>query len=543
MADRQVKVDILADEKGFTKGVKQAELATDKLHGALDRFGPIGSGIATILGKLGFSSVAGAAGLGVATAAVAAGYEIGEKAINMYVSLGEKIRTYAQVTGESADQASRQVQAFEELGVGADVAAAGMFKLAKAANTHEAALNKLGITVVRNKDGTVDLNATLLSTIDAYQATGDAAKRDAIILATFGKSGSALIPILEANAAQLKRLQDQIGMVYTQKDLNAVRDYTIAQREAKKSADEWGLTLGQALLPAQKAVYDSLNENVYVSRNMDAELVKLTGSTNGTAAAMREADRALRAQWQQAQIASIQADDLAAAQLRAADAAKAEADAEDTLYNALHKSLDANFAYQQSLLDLKKAQKDAKDLKYLDAEANLRLRESYVHVADAAVTLAEDQAAANNVTLSASQKSEIWISTLKNLEKGLAPGSPLRKALDAYIKQLDKIPHDINTNISTTHKNSTQSTSSTGTKSFDSGGIVPGPPGSAQPAIVHGGEMVLTPDQQEVLGSGAGARGGETHVHLHVGTLIAPPGGMDWLANELLRRARYAPGN
>src|SRR6185312_17336479 len=120
----------------------------------------VGSGIATVLGKLGFNSVGTAAALGVATGAIAAGVAIGEKAIDMYVSLGDNIRHYIAVTGESAEVASRQVQAFEELGVNSETAAAGMFKLAKAANTNEAALNKLGIEVERNKDGTVDLNAT-----------------------------------------------------------------------------------------------------------------------------------------------------------------------------------------------------------------------------------------------------------------------------------------------------------------------------------------------------------------------------------------------
>src|SRR6185295_9439613 len=201
---RKVEVQVTADSKQMQKALKEAEKATDKLHGALDRFDPVGSGIATVLGKLGFNSVGTAAALGVATGAIAAGVAIGEKAIDMYVSLGEKIRAYVAITGESAEVASRQVQAFEELGVNSDVAAAGMFKLAKAANTNEKGLNSLGIEVVRTADGTVDLNATLNSVINAFQGTSDAAKRDAIVLAAFGKSGAALIPVLETNTAQLK---------------------------------------------------------------------------------------------------------------------------------------------------------------------------------------------------------------------------------------------------------------------------------------------------------------------------------------------------
>jgi hypothetical protein len=42
---------------------------------------------------------------------------------------------------------------------------------------------------------------------------------------------------------------------------------------------------------------------------------------------------------------------------------------------------------------------------------------------------------------------------------------------------------------------------------FASGGIVPGPVGSPHPAIVHGGEMVLTRDQQRAVFSGGRSDG------------------------------------
>jgi hypothetical protein len=41
-------------------------------------------------------------------------------------------------------------------------------------------------------------------------------------------------------------------------------------------------------------------------------------------------------------------------------------------------------------------------------------------------------------------------------------------------------------------------------RSYDGGGMVPGPPGSPQLAVVHGGERVLTPAQQNASGAGGG---------------------------------------
>ena len=57
---------------------------------------------------------------------------------------------------------------------------------------------------------------------------------------------------------------------------------------------------------------------------------------------------------------------------------------------------------------------------------------------------------------------------------------------------------------------------SSGIQSFDTGGMVPGPLGSAQLAIVHGGEKVLTPAQQRQGG------GGDTYISVPVRTNADP---------------------
>lgn len=49
--------------------------------------------------------------------------------------------------------------------------------------------------------------------------------------------------------------------------------------------------------------------------------------------------------------------------------------------------------------------------------------------------------------LTASQKAQIFSDKLRDEEKGLAPNSPLRKALDGYINQLKNIPNDVSTTV------------------------------------------------------------------------------------------------
>jgi len=65
--------------------------------------------------------------------------------------------------------------------------------------------------------------------------------------------------------------------------------------------------------------------------------------------------------------------------------------------------------------------------------------------------------------------------------------------------------------------------------------MVPGPLGSPQLAIVHGGEEVITPAQRR--------GGGATSIHIHIdqGAYIDGPS-IDILANRIANRLGYASG-
>src|SRR5205807_10012892 len=117
------------------------------------QLGPVGqvagSGIGQVSqmlsGSLGPLTMAGglAIGLGVAL----------ETASEKYVGLAEKVHRYMAVTGESADVASRQVQALQELCLATDTAEKAMVKLSKAIETAPKKLQELGIEVAHNAKG------------------------------------------------------------------------------------------------------------------------------------------------------------------------------------------------------------------------------------------------------------------------------------------------------------------------------------------------------------------------------------------------------
>jgi hypothetical protein len=543
MANRKIQVDILADASRFMKGTGQAAQSTSTLQKALQKLGPVGQGIQSVIDKLGFASVSSAVGIASVPAAVLAGAAIINKAVDSYVDLGAKVRDYSIVTGQSAEASSRQVQAFAELGVGEDTAAASMVKLSKAVETTPGKLQALGIEVARDAKGNVDVAA-------AWQGTTDAAKRNEIALTAFGKGGAAMIPVLEANAAQLARLEAQVQLVYSAQDLQQVRDYQVAQKELDNSWQQLTDTIGRDFLPVKKAVIDDANENIYVWNHLDEQLAKMGATHSQSRAAIMEASQALRDEYRASLDAQHQADELAASQKAAADAAQQEADAESALYDSLQKAGDADAALTDASFALRDAQNRVRDAMaaYTQAvkehgagsqqarDALLALQEAQQaeaedarRVALAAVAQAEAQAEANGTTLSAADKADIYRKKLQDLASQLGPNDPLRKELQAYIDELKSIPGDVNTTIGyhtvRTVDDSGNTKTRGGTKAYAEGGFAGETPGDPVPAILHRNEAVLNPSQQRDLVATAASLG-STAAQPSVGDL-APAGAAD----------------
>lgn len=531
MPRREVKTYVTAETADYKKGLKEAEQATSKLHDALDRFGPIGNAVATVLGKLGFNSLKVAAGMGVAGAAVGVVATVVTKAINKYVELGTAVEHYVQLSGESAEVASRQLIAFQELGVDTDTAAAGMFKLAKAVEGSSDKLKELGIEVAHNQDGTTDLNGTLLNVIEAYQTTGDAVKRDQIILTAFGKAGAAMIPVLQEDAGRLKLLEESVQTTFTAQDLAAIRNYKIAQDQLGQSADDLWMSIGRIALPVLKGAVDGLNEWIYVSEHFSEKQQELAQTEGEWAVTTEEVDLALRKEFQATlNLADAKIklkDDLEAA----TKAAKAQADAELKLYDQIQASISGEFAYRQAIIDRDAIRKES--LKKGDDARQLELQweQAYTKVADAAVAKANEEARG---TLTAIDKKRIWITTLQDEMKTLDPKSQLYQNLKRYVDELNEIPATVTTTIAFRGVNASTGGSAHGNLSFDEGGTVPGPPGSVQMVQARGGEEFMG------YGSGRKSSGGDIHIHMH-GMVIDGPA-MDRFFREGLRRARTVPG-
>jgi hypothetical protein len=523
---REIKVHVTADSK-------QANKELQALEGQLRKLGPAGVAAADALGALGTKGLGVIGALTVVGAVIGGGVAIAEKAISGYIDLADSIRKYANVTGQSAETSSRQVEAFQALGVNAETATAGMFRLGRESETAAKKLEAVGVQVQYNADGTVNLDHTLMAVVDAWQAAGSAAQKDAIVYTAFGKAGADMIPILETNSAQLKTLEAQAAKVLTSADLERVREYQIQQQELKQQTDQLGYSLGQTLVPAALAVVESANKNIYVNQRLAETQADLNDRAPTWRGATMAQAKAFGDEWDAAQKAKVGLDALTQAANDNAAAAAADEAATQKSIDAVNKEFAAGEGYQQSLIDLQKAQKDYNDAGGKGEEVNLRLEEAILRVAQAAVDSAKVGAAANGVTLDASQQLQVEIDSLKQLASTLDPNGAVHKDIEDHIRQLQQLQDigNIDTQISTTIAG--RPAGGKKLQHFAEPGIVQGPPGSTVPVLAEAGEH---------FGGYPPRNGGGNHYHFHIGTLVASPHAKDQLLNELLRHARIRPG-
>lgn len=175
--------------------------------------------------------------------------------------------------------------------------------------------------------------------------------------------------------------------------------------------------------------------------------------------------------------------------------------------------------YQQSLLNITKAQKDYTDAvnQYgtdspQAAAASLALQQAQLSGAQAAISATDAQDALKRKYQETPEALQPAIDKLvaeKKLHPEVADTIQLQiDKLNALKDSIDRLPTVKNFLFSTT-VGGTRPRDDGSIESYDIGGVVPGPVGAPRLAIVHGGEEVLTPEQR-------GRGGGNTYVYVTV---------------------------
>lgn len=198
-------------------------------------------------------------GIGVAAAVGIA------KGISATTEWAGEVRQLQRVTGQTAESASGLVAAGEHLGIGVTALTTGFGILSKNIVNGTAGFTKYGISVRDTQGQLLPFDDVLAAVADKFQTLKPGQEQAAFAMNVFGRSGKALIPILQRGSeglADLRAEAEKAGLVMSQQDVDAAKELTLAQHglsEAFKGAE---ISIGKAFVPALTKLTEGLTKAV-----------------------------------------------------------------------------------------------------------------------------------------------------------------------------------------------------------------------------------------------------------------------------------------
>lgn len=513
-------VGAISEFKKVGSAAKSEMAAADKaMSGTRKEGGLLSKG----LSKLGLDSIdtgaAMKAGLAAgATVAATAIVKFGRDSISAFSDLTEEVSSFKRVAGGTAQSASLLVGVMGDLKIDTNNGAKAFQILSKNIETTPSKLSAIGVEVAKNKDGTTDLAGTLLNVADAYTSTNDQAEKNVIAMTAFGKSGQALVPILERGRDGIKDLYAAVGKheLFSDSDLEKGKQFRRAMNDLSDAFEGFELEAGKKLVPVMTNVigtFTSFLETVDdVGKSDFGKIVAedINHITGANAKWQQEIEKRQEAEKKAAGITDKAAeaaaagyDSVADAEAAAAEEALKYAEASEKANQALLDTPGNALAVANSLLDLEQDLADTaeKQKAYNDAvrefgpksaearQANLDLQRQILSTKGDVISYAEEQARLNGHTGNAADQARGQLTALMALEKQFPE---MTAPIEAYIAELLKIPGTVRTyvNVRTVDSGGRRGLN-LGMEEYATGGMVPGPKGSPHLAIVHGGEYVV----------------------------------------------------
>lgn len=306
MPAKQLTVTYGADASHLKRATKEIEDAHSSMgskissvgNGMVNQFGRLGNafginlgpikGIANqaegAIGGLGSSigGLVGPVGIGIGAAV---GLALAYKgAADTAASVAGEIRKLQAITGASAEDASRLRHEFVHFGVDADTGGAALVKFSRNLEEGTGKFKQWFTEADMAKLKGQSLIQDLPLLAQKYQALGTAVEKNAFLLDTFGKSGTVLRPILSANADELVRVgkeADKLGLTFSQKGLEAAKQYTIAQRDLGEALKGIQVTAGQSAIPAITNFVHALTTGIEKIREVNGFIERMDHGLGG----------------------------------------------------------------------------------------------------------------------------------------------------------------------------------------------------------------------------------------------------------------------
>jgi hypothetical protein len=179
-------------------------------------------------------------------------FDFAKETLNAFQDVGQEVIKMQRVLGGTAEEMSKLRFAGEEFGITSDQLVTSFKILDKHLVNNDKSAQALGITY-RDAAGKILPSTTVLANLaDRFAHMSNGAEKTSLAVQAFGRSGVAMIPILNMGRDGLQEMYDnatKLGMTLSGKDLTAVKQYTLNQKELHATIQGVQLGIGRDLIP------------------------------------------------------------------------------------------------------------------------------------------------------------------------------------------------------------------------------------------------------------------------------------------------------
>jgi hypothetical protein len=242
------------------KGIKAAQAAFSNFktsvagaEGGMNKF-KAGAGAALDAVKANAASFAIAGGAALVSFAAQ-----GVKAFQELALGAEKFST---ATGLAIQDASRYMEVAGDIGIPIDAVSTAIGRLNKTIGADPDKVRDLGVDLVYLADGSVDVNATFLNTIDLIKKIKDPTEKAKVAAQLLGKGWQSMSTLIEMGANDLSAALGDVSdaKVIDPEELKKAKQFRDMMDKLKDIIEDLALAIGEQLVPVLSAVGDLIGK-------------------------------------------------------------------------------------------------------------------------------------------------------------------------------------------------------------------------------------------------------------------------------------------
>jgi len=286
-----IRIPIITDLQD--QGIKQARLAFGNFKSAIaDAEGGLGkfkAGATSIM-----TSVGQHAGL-FAAAGVAAFGAFAVSGIDAFKDLALEAGKFSGATGLTVEDASRWKEVAGDIGIGTDTLEGAIGRLNKTIGASPDKVRNLGVDLVYLRDGSLDVNATFLNTIQHLKNIEDPAQRAREATILLGKGWQSMADLINMGSVELTTSLRSVSneQVISAEELQKAKDYRDATNDLGDAWTRLKLKAGEGLIPLATKLVDATTfivDHAFPTNVLEPYLQKMKEFAQNTRDAREDTD-------------------------------------------------------------------------------------------------------------------------------------------------------------------------------------------------------------------------------------------------------------